>query len=184
MYAASLKSIDSRRKISSRRKYRLRFRPLRHLEVACKPNISTIFRRTAEETERHFNHKQRIIPKTNSQSEIGSAIYHGGSVDDASAGLNPARFVVGLAKAAERAGATIFEHSHVDQIQREGASGWKIATSRGTLRAKNVMVATSGYTSRVTPQLQKKIIPIGSYIIGHGNSAGKRSPPNSARAIA
>jgi len=53
----------------------------------------------------------------------------------------------------------------VDQIQREGASGWKIATARGTLRARNVIVATSGYTSRVTPALQKKIIAIGSYII-------------------
>src|SRR6202011_1216335 len=56
-------------------------------------------------------------------------------------------------------------HARVEQIQREGASGWKIATPRGTLRAKDVLVATSGYTSRVTPTLQKKIIPIGSYII-------------------
>src|SRR5260370_712701 len=95
----------------------------------------------------------------------GSAIYHGGLVDDSSAGVNPARYVAGLARAAERAGAPIFEHSHVDEIQREGAQGWKIATTRGTLRAQNVLVATSGYTSRVTPTLQKKIIPIGSYII-------------------
>ena len=133
--------------------------------MACKPKHFDDFRRTADETARHFNHKQRIIPKDQLQSEIGSSIYHGGLVDDTSAGLNPARFVAGLGQAAERAGATIFEHSHVDQIQREGASGWKIATSRGTLRAKNVLVATSGYTSRVTPTLQKKIIPIGSYII-------------------
>src|SRR6202011_66053 len=56
-------------------------------------------------------------------------------------------------------------HARVEQIQREGASGWKIATPRGTLRAKDVLVATSGYTTRVTPTLQKKIIPIGSYII-------------------
>jgi glycine/D-amino acid oxidase-like deaminating enzyme len=51
------------------------------------------------------------------------------------------------------------------QRLREGARGWKVATPRGTLRAQNVLVATSGYTSRVTPALQKKIIPIGSYII-------------------
>jgi len=86
-------------------------------------------------------------------------------VDYFSAGVNPARLVAGLAGAAERAGAAIFEHSHVDEVQREGARGWKIATQRGTLRAQNVVVATSGYTSRVTPSLQKKIIPIGSYII-------------------
>jgi glycine/D-amino acid oxidase-like deaminating enzyme len=86
-------------------------------------------------------------------------------VDAASAGLNPARYVAGLARAAERASAAIFEHARVEEIQREGARGWKIATARGTLRARDVLVATSGYTTRVTPALQKKIIPIGSYII-------------------
>ncbi len=165
MYAASLESIDFVEKLIREEDIACDFARCGHLEVACKAKHFDDFRRTAEETERHFNHKQRIILKDQLQSEIGSAIYHGGLVDDTSAGLNPARFVAGLAQAAERAGATIFEHSHVDQIQREGASGWKIATSRGTLRAKNVLVATSGYTSRVTSALQKKIIPIGSYII-------------------
>ncbi len=132
---------------------------------ACKPRHFDDFRRSAEIIARYFGHQQRLIPKDQLQSEVGSAIYHGGLVDDASAGLNPARFVAGLARAGEGAGAAIFERSHVDEIQREGAQGWKIATARGTLRAKNVLVATSGYTSRVTPALQKKIIPIGSYII-------------------
>ncbi len=165
MYAASLESIDFVEKLVREENIECDFARTGHLEVACKPKHFDDFRRSAEETARHFGHQQRLIPKDQLQSEIGSAIYHGGLVDDASAGLNPARFVAGLARAAERAGAAIFEHSHVDEIQREGAQGWKIATARGTLRAKNVLVATSGYTSRVTPALQKKIIPIGSYII-------------------
>jgi glycine/D-amino acid oxidase-like deaminating enzyme len=40
-----------------------------------------------------------------------------------------------------------------------------VATARGKLWARDVLVATSGYTSGVTPALQKKIVPIGSYII-------------------
>jgi glycine/D-amino acid oxidase-like deaminating enzyme len=165
MYAASLKSIDFVEKLVREENIACDFARCGHLEVACKPKHFDDFKRSAEETARYFNHQQRLIQKDQLQSEIGSAIYHGGLVDDTSAGLNPARFVSGLARAAERAGATLFEHAHVDQIQREGASGWKVATARGTLRAKNVIVATSGYTSRVTPALQKKIIPIGSYII-------------------
>jgi len=101
-----------RRTISSRRKYRLRFARLRPPRSGLpKQNISTISAAPPTETARHFNHKQRIIPKNQLQSEIGSAIYHGGLVDATSAALNPARFVAGLAQAAERAGATIFEHS-------------------------------------------------------------------------
>jgi glycine/D-amino acid oxidase-like deaminating enzyme len=165
MYAASLESIDFVEKLVREENIACDFARCGHLEVACKPKHFDDFRRSADETARHFNHRQRLIPRDQLQSEIGSAIYHGGLVDESSAGVNPARLVAGLASAAERAGAAIFEHSHVEEIHREGARGWKIATQRGTLRAQNVFVATSGYTSRVTPTLQKKIIPIGSYII-------------------
>jgi len=165
MFAASLESIDFVENLVREENIACDFTRCGHLEVACKAKHFDDFRRSAEETTRHFNHQQRLIPKDQLQSEIGSAIYHGGLVDDVSAGVNPARLVAGLASAAQSAGAAIFEHAHVDQIQREGASGWKVATARGTLRARNVFVATSGYTSGVTPALQKKIIPIGSYII-------------------
>jgi glycine/D-amino acid oxidase-like deaminating enzyme len=165
MYEASLESIDFVEKLVREENIACDFARCGHLEVACKPKHFDDFRRSANETANHFHHEQRIIPKGQLQSEIGSAIYHGGLVDESSAGVNPARLVAGLAVAAERAGAALFEHSRVDEIQREGARGWKIATQRGTLRAQNVFVATSGYTSRVTPALQKKIIPIGSYII-------------------
>src|SRR5438094_4456171 len=102
------------------------------------------------------------------QTEIGSNVYYGGMVDEASAGLNPARYVAGLARAAMKAGAEIFEHARVENMQREsrqGEPGWKIMNSRGRLWAREVFVATSGYTGRATPSLQKKIIPIGSFII-------------------
>jgi glycine/D-amino acid oxidase-like deaminating enzyme len=182
MYAASLASIDFVEKLVREENIACDFARCGHLEVACKPKHFDDFRRSAQETARHFNHRQRLIPRDQLQSEIGSAIYHGGLVDDSSAGVNPARLVAGLASAAERAGAAIFDHSHVDEVQREGASGWKIATQRGTLRAQNVVVATSGYTSRVTPALQKKIIPIGSYIIVtevlHEKLAAELSPRN------
>jgi len=165
MYAASLESIDFVEKLVREENIACDFARTGHLEVACKAKHFDDFRRSAEIIARDFGHQQRLIPKNQLHSEIGSAIYHGGVVDASSAGVNPARYVAGLARAAERAGAAVFERSHVDEIQREGAQGWKIATARGTLRAKNVFVATSGYTSRVTPALQKKIIPIGSYII-------------------
>ncbi|MGB9282547.1 MAG: FAD-binding oxidoreductase, partial [Candidatus Sulfotelmatobacter sp.] len=67
-----------------------------------------------------------------------------------------------------KAGAGIFEHARVDGLLREanrGESGWKVMTSRGPLRAHDVFVGTSGYTGKATPALQKKIIPIGSFII-------------------
>src|SRR4029077_1820331 len=165
MYASSLAGIHFVEQLVREENIACDFSRTGHLEVACKARHFDDFRRSAEIIARDFGHQQRLMPKDQLHSEIGSSIYHGGLVDDSSAGVNPARYVAGLSRAAEHAGAAIFEHSHVDEIQREGAQGWKIATARGTLRAQNVFVATSGYTSRVTPTLQKRIIPIGSYII-------------------
>jgi glycine/D-amino acid oxidase-like deaminating enzyme len=110
----------------------------------------------------------RVVQKDELEEEIGSTIYYGGMVDEVSAGLNPARYVAGLGRAAVAAGAQVCEHTRVDGMQREsrqGEAGWRISTSKGALWAREVFVGTSGYTGRATPALRKKIIPIGSFII-------------------
>jgi len=168
MYAASLESIDCVEQIVCEENIACDFARCGHLEVACKARHFAEFHAGVEVIAREFHHQLRVVPKDQLASEIGSAIYHGGIVDETSAGLNPARYVAGLARAAECAGAALFERTRVERIDREanqGTSGWKVTTSRGPLWARDVFVATSGYTSRVTPALQKKIIPIGSYII-------------------
>jgi len=89
-------------------------------------------------------------------------------VDEVSAGCNPARYVAGLARAATKAGAEICEHTRVERMERQshqGELGWRLATSRGPLWAHEVFAGTSGYTGKATPALQKKLIPIGSFII-------------------
>jgi glycine/D-amino acid oxidase-like deaminating enzyme len=40
-----------------------------------------------------------------------------------------------------------------------------VTTARGALWARDVLVATSGYTGAATPALERRIVPIGSYII-------------------
>jgi len=168
MYAASLKSIDCVEAVVREENIECNFSRSGHLEVACKAKHFEDFRRGAETIEREFGHKLRIVEKAELASEIGSPIYHGGMVDEVSAGLNPARYVAGLGGAAARAGAEIHEKTRVVALERgaqNGSSGWKVTTSRGTLQARDVLIATSGYTSGITRSLQKKLIPIGSFII-------------------
>jgi glycine/D-amino acid oxidase-like deaminating enzyme len=117
---------------------------------------------------KEFNHQLRVISKSDLRDEIGSGIYYGGLVDETSAGLNPARYVAGLAAAARRAGATLFDHTRVESVQRGTANGapkFHVRTSEGTLVAREVLLASGAYTSNATPALRRKIIPIGSYII-------------------
>jgi glycine/D-amino acid oxidase-like deaminating enzyme len=168
MYAASLATIDCVEQIVREEAIDCDFSRCGHLEVACKQKHFDDYARQAEVIAREFHHTLRVVQKSELPSEIGSSIYYGGMVDEVSAGLNPARYVAGLARAAIKAGAEIFEHTRVQTIQRnpsQGEAGWQLATSRGPLWAHEVFVATSGYTGRATPALQKKLIPIGSFII-------------------
>jgi glycine/D-amino acid oxidase-like deaminating enzyme len=168
MYAASLASIDCVEQIVCDEAIDCNFLRCGHLEVACKQVHFDDYARQAEVIAREFNHELRIVPRNELRSEIGSEIYYGGMVDEVSAGLNPARYVAGLGRAAMRAGASIHEQTRALQIEREtrqGATGWKLSTTRGPVWAKDVLVGTSGYTGAATPQLRKKLIPIGSYII-------------------
>src|SRR5260370_19734278 len=103
-----------------------------HLEVACKKKHFDDYARQAEVIDRDFDHKLRVVQRQELSAEIGSAIYFGGMVDEVSAGCNPARYVAGLARAAMRAGAQIFEHTRVESIQRDsrqGEIGWKLSSS-------------------------------------------------------
>jgi glycine/D-amino acid oxidase-like deaminating enzyme len=168
MYAASLQSIDCVETLVREESIACNFSRCGHLEVACKAKHFEDFRRGAETIEREFGHKLRIVEKTELRSEIGSPIYHGGMVDEVSAGLNPARYVAGLGGAAAKAGAEIHEKARVVALERatqNGSAGWRVTTSRGPLQARDVLIATSGYTSGITRSLQKKLIPIGSFII-------------------
>jgi glycine/D-amino acid oxidase-like deaminating enzyme len=164
IYAASLASIDYVEQIVQDESIDCNFSRSGHLEVASKPSHFDAFARRADLVTRIFNHKLRLIPRTELRGEIGSSQYYGGIVDEMSAGLNPARYVAGLCRATLRAGACIYEKTPVEHIARID-SRFEIDTSCGRLLAREVLIATGGYTSSLTPQLNKRIIPIGSFII-------------------
>jgi glycine/D-amino acid oxidase-like deaminating enzyme len=181
MYASSLESIDLVEQIVQAENIDCNFSRCGHLEVACKQSHFDAYARSVELIAKEFHHQLRIVPRDGLGGEIGSGIYFGGIVDETSAGVNPAQYVAGLATAALRAGACVYENARVQNIQsssQNGSAGFSVATSRGNILAQNVLVATSGYTSAATPTLQKKIIPIGSFII-----ATERLPEALAREL-
>src|ERR1700687_1834847 len=99
MYADSLTSIDLVEQIVREENISCDFSRCGHLEVACKQSHFDSYARSAEVIAREFNHELRVIPRNQLSAEIGSVIYFGGMVDETSAGLNPARYVAGLARA-------------------------------------------------------------------------------------
>jgi glycine/D-amino acid oxidase-like deaminating enzyme len=137
-----------------------------HIELAYKPSHFEGFQHEADLIGRDFEHPITLIPKSELRDEIASEAYHGGMLDEASACVNPAQYVVGLANAAHRAGASLVEQTQVVKISpRTKTSRAVVETTRGRVRANEVMIATNGYTTNLVPFLHRRMIPIGSYII-------------------
>jgi glycine/D-amino acid oxidase-like deaminating enzyme len=105
-----------------------------------------------------------MVPRTEQRSELGTDAYHGGAVFTQHAALDPARYHQGLLQRAIEAGATVIARCPATAIDRDG-DGFRVATPTGAIAARNVVVATNGYTGPATPWFRRRIIPIGSYII-------------------
>jgi len=116
---------------------------------------------------RYFKHsfgEQVKFISASESIELGSQRYHGGVHVLDNGSLQPALYVRAMRGRAERAGARIVGHCPVAAIVRD-RHGFEAVTPRGTLRARDVLVATNGYTSELTPWLVKRLIPIDAYMI-------------------
>lgn len=111
-----------------------------------------------------------MIPKSEQHAEIGSDIFFGGSVLPSDASLHPGLYHSGLVQRVLAKGGKVVGNSAVLDIAPD-ASGFRITTARGDTRAKNVIIATNGYTDGLVPELKRRIVPVGSGLIATGEIA-------------
>jgi glycine/D-amino acid oxidase-like deaminating enzyme len=135
-----------------------------HIALAYKPSHYESMAKKVEWYRQELGHRMILVPKSDICSEIGSDAFYGGMVDVYSAGLHPAKYVFELARVVAKYGACLCENCSVARIEKT-AAGFHIHTSQGLVKAKEVLVATNGYTDRLIPQLKPRIFPVGSYII-------------------
>ncbi len=108
--------------------------------------------------------KAHVVPRAEQGSEIGTDAYFGGVVYEEHASIEPARYHQGLLARAAAAGAQVVARCPVAAIAKDG-DRFRVTTARGTVIARDVVVATNGYTGTLTPWLRRRVIPIGSYVI-------------------
>jgi glycine/D-amino acid oxidase-like deaminating enzyme len=106
----------------------------------------------------------RMLPRERQREAIASDFYHGGMVVDRAGQLHPALYYKGLLEVCRRQAIVLAPQTRVAHIA--GAPGaFTLATSRGALAARDVVVATNGYTGDATPALKRRLIPVASHII-------------------
>lgn len=133
--------------------------------LATKPSHAEGVRSYGEYLAKEFNYNTtHWVPADQLSSEIGSKAFHGALIDQLGSQLQPAKYVTGLAKVAKKYGAKLFDNTRVDRVNRKEKK-FLLSTSKGVLRADQVLLATGGYTTNLVPAVRKGIFPVGSYII-------------------
>ena len=108
-------------------------------------------REEARERERGYGVKVDVIgPGELAGEGLAGPGFHGAIRFPLGFALNPLKYVLGLARAAQEAGARIFENSPVTGVTR-GPDGYRLTTPEGALIAKKLIVATNGYSSEDVP---------------------------------
>jgi glycine/D-amino acid oxidase-like deaminating enzyme len=139
-------------------------RPNGWLELAWAPSHAAEFPSEAAALN-DFGARARVVEKDALRSEIGTDAYHGGLAIDPGGVLHPGKWFAGLVGMAERAGADLHEETAVRSVRRQADGRFVVETARGAILARDVLVATNGYTDGAVPSVRRRLVPIGSYII-------------------
>jgi gamma-glutamylputrescine oxidase len=124
----------------------------------------------------------RLLNRDELQGHVRSERYLGGLLDPRSGHLQPLKYTHGLARAAETAGAVLYENSEV--LRYENGREVRVHTAQGTVRCAHLVLCGNAYIGAVAPSLARRILGVGTYIIATEplgeERAGSLLPSNAA----
>jgi gamma-glutamylputrescine oxidase len=95
---------------------------------------------------------------------VASDLYHGGSLDSDAGHLHPLNYLLGLAKAARAAGATLHETTPALEILRRNGRP-AVRTPKGSVSADYLVLACNGHLGGLEPRIASAIMPINNFMI-------------------
>jgi gamma-glutamylputrescine oxidase len=135
-----------------------------HVHVAVKPRHLAELEDWARELHEEYDYPTaRLLNRDQLRAHVRSVRYLGGLIDSRSGHLHPLKFTRGLARAAESAGAMIFENSPV--LHYQDGPEVVVHTGQGTVRCAHLVLCGNAYLGAVAPALARRIMGVGTYII-------------------
>jgi gamma-glutamylputrescine oxidase len=104
----------------------------------------------------------RVLGRSEIRAEVDSEAYVGGLFDATAGQLHPLNYALGLAAAAEGAGATLHEASRVTRLVP--GRQVKAETSGGSVTADFALVACNAYLDDLLPKVRGTIMPVATYM--------------------
>ncbi len=160
----SLLSVELVKEIIEEHQINCDFRRTGHIVTAFKAKHFEGLKAESEYLNKNFGYESSVLDKSQLHEEIDSPIYHGCLVDNSSYSFHPLNYAIGLAEAAKSVGAKIFEFSKALSIEYDQSSV-KVVTAKGVVTARDIIVATDGYSGKIVNELNKGVLPISARII-------------------
>ena len=136
-----------------------------YLHAGIKPRHGRDLQEWVEHLAKHYDyHNLEYIDHTRLREVLGSKIYCGAVADPASGHLHPLNYCLGLARAAQQAGARLYEDSPVTEVDTSGAA-ITVRSAQGSIACEQVVYGCNAYLHRLQPQLARLIMPVGTCII-------------------
>ena len=135
------------------------------LKLAAKPHHYEHLAQTAELIYREVDQNIELIDAAHIRDEVQSDRFYGGLLQRHGGQMHMGKFAVGLAEAARRHGATLYEHAAVSAIVKQSGNGYRVVSGRGEVMATNVLIATGPSKHGPFSWFRRRIAPIGSFII-------------------
>jgi gamma-glutamylputrescine oxidase len=117
----------------------------------------------------------RFLDKDEMAERLGTDVYHGGVIDRGGGHLHPLNWALGIAEAAQKAGARISEDTKALRYRNEGGKA-VVETSRGTVRADWLLICGDGYLEGVDTTIEARVMPINNFILATEPLGGNRFP--------
>lgn len=134
------------------------------LKLASKPHHLAHLEKTADLIRRTVDTDIELIDGGRIRSEVQSDSFHGGLLQRHGGQMHMGKFTVGLAEAAVRRGAKLYEHAAVTSIVKDGGAH-RVVTTRGEVRAKQVLIATGPSRHGPFGWYRRRLAPVGSFIV-------------------
>lgn len=137
--------------------------------AAVKPSHLAQLRQWQQQAAEQYDyHDMHMWSAEQLQQHLGSQRYVGALYEHHAGHLHPLNYTLGLAHAAQQAGAQIYEHSPMHSISAH-QGGWLIRTPSAQIHAAQVVVAVNAFTHSLQQPIFKpieaKILPVGTYMI-------------------
>jgi gamma-glutamylputrescine oxidase len=135
-----------------------------HAHVPLKPRQVAGLQESQRQLAERYDYPLQWWDRERLRAVLASDRYLGALFDPRSGHLHPLKYTLGLARAARSRGVRVFEGSRVLRVEHDRGGPVVMHCAQGRVESEHAVLAGNAYVRGIAPQLDVRIMPVGTYI--------------------